>query len=367
MSISLPTYTRREMPLLGRRHRFRSIIVTGLRREFKRPAVIVSTLLGVALIVIISTAILLFAGLFLPGQALDLSFFFVPASNQTVLFFITLMASLVGSALIADDLNSMAPTLYLSRPITHADYLVAKAAILAPLISLIAVLPLVLTPFVAALLGLFSWTIALQAIGLAVGSRNPACRDPGRGVAYVSPNEGRRGGRGMTAVAEAAGVSKWYGEVLGLNAFTASFGTGITGLVGPNGAGKSTLFKLLIGQLHANQGTLQLLGENPWNNVPMMRRLGYCPEHNQMYGWLSGQQFVEALLRLDGMLAAKASKAASAALKVVGLSSAAHRPTRTYSRGMRQRAKLAQALAHDPEVLILDEPLSGADPVARVP
>ena len=170
----------------------------------------------------------------------------------------------------------------------------------------------------------------------------------------------------MSAVAEAAGVSKWYGEVLGLNAFTASFGTGITGLVGPNGAGKSTLFKLLIGQLHANQGTLQLLGENPWNNVPMMRRLGYCPEHNQMYGWLTGQQFVEALLRLDGMPAAKASKAASGALKVVGLSGAAHRPTRTYSRGMRQRAKLAQALAHDPEVLILDEPLSGADPMARV-
>ena len=168
MSISLPTYTRREMPLLGRRHRLRAIVVTGLRREFKRPAVIVTTLLGVALIVILSTAILLFAGLFLPGQALDLSFFFVPASNQTVLFFITLMASLVGSALIADDLNSMALTLYLSRPITHADYLVAKAAILAPLISLIAVLPLVLTPFVAALLGLFSWTIALEAIGLSL-------------------------------------------------------------------------------------------------------------------------------------------------------------------------------------------------------
>jgi len=168
MSISLPTYTRREMPLLGRRHRLRAIVVTGLRREFKRPAVIVTTLLGVALIVVTSIVILLFARVFLPGQAADLSFFFVPASNQAVLFFITLMASVVGSALIADDLNSMALTLYLSRPITHADYLVAKAAILAPLISMIAVLPLVLTPFFAALLGPISWTIALEAVGLAV-------------------------------------------------------------------------------------------------------------------------------------------------------------------------------------------------------
>jgi ABC-2 type transport system ATP-binding protein len=170
----------------------------------------------------------------------------------------------------------------------------------------------------------------------------------------------------MSAVVESAGVSKWYGEVLGLNAFTASFGPGITGLVGPNGAGKSTLFKLLIGQLRPNQGTLRVFGENPWNNVPMMARLGYCPEHNQMYGWLTGQQFVEALLRLSGIPATQAAEEATAALKTVGLSGAAHRLTRTYSRGMRQRAKLAQALAHHPEILILDEPLSGADPVARV-
>ena len=150
----------------------------------------------------------------------------------------------------------------------------------------------------------------------------------------------------MNGVVEAAGVSKWYGEVLGLNAFTASFGQGITGLVGPNGAGKSTLFKLLIGQLRSDQGNITLLGENPWNNVPLKRRLGYCPEQNQLYGWLTGQQFVEVLLRLDGMPAAKARVEATAALKVVGLSNAAHRPTRGYSRGMRQRAKLAQALAH---------------------
>ena len=170
----------------------------------------------------------------------------------------------------------------------------------------------------------------------------------------------------MSGVVETNGVSKWYGEVLGLNAFTASFGRGITGLVGPNGAGKSTLFKLLIGQLRADQGSLRMLDEDPWNNVPLKRRLGYCPEHNQLYGWLSGQQFVETLLRLDGMPARQATLAAVEALKLVGLSKAAHRPTRTYSRGMRQRAKLAQALAHKPEILILDEPLSGADPLARV-
>jgi ABC-2 type transport system ATP-binding protein len=170
----------------------------------------------------------------------------------------------------------------------------------------------------------------------------------------------------MTGIVEANGVSKWYGEVLGLNTFTASFGPGITGLVGPNGAGKSTLFKLLIGQLRADQGTIAMLGENPWNNVAIKRRLGYCPEHNQMYGWLSGQKFVEVLLRLEGMPGSQAVKAAQDALRLVGLGSAAHRLIQTYSRGMRQRVKLAQALAHGPEMLILDEPLSGADPAARV-
>lgn len=170
----------------------------------------------------------------------------------------------------------------------------------------------------------------------------------------------------MTGVVETNAVSKWYGEVLGLNQFTSSFGRGITGLVGPNGAGKSTLFKLLIGQLRADAGTVQILGENPWNNVALKRRMGYCPEQNQLYGWLTGQKFVETLLRLDGMPAAPAARAAAAALEVVGLSSSANRATRTYSRGMRQRAKLAQALAHKPEVLILDEPLSGADPLARI-
>src|SRR2546426_3141894 len=157
------------MPLLPRAQRVRAIITTGLRREFRRPAAIVVTGMGAALVTISSIVTVLFSRFFLPpGAKLDLSYFAVPASNGAILFFVTLMAAIIGSGLIADDLHSMALTLYLSRPITHADYLLAKAAILAPLVSMITVLPLVLTPLVAALLGLFSWTIALQAIGLSI-------------------------------------------------------------------------------------------------------------------------------------------------------------------------------------------------------
>jgi ABC-2 type transport system ATP-binding protein len=170
----------------------------------------------------------------------------------------------------------------------------------------------------------------------------------------------------MNAIVEARGASKWYGDVLGLNSFTASFGSGITGLVGPNGAGKSTLFKVLIGQLRLDQGDLRFLGQDPWNNVGLKRRIGYCPESNTLYGWLTGEQFVENLLQLDGMSARDASAAARKALQTVGLTAAKDRRLRTYSRGMRQRAKLAQALAHEPEALVLDEPLSGTDPAARV-
>src|SRR2546425_6114245 len=157
------------MPLLPRAQRVRAIITTGLRREFRRPAAIVVTGMGAALVTISSIVTVLFSSFFLPpGAKLDLSYFAVPASNGAILFFVTLMAAIIGSGLIADDLHSMAFTLYLSRPITQADYLLAKAAILAPLVSMITILPLVLTPVVAALLGLFSWSIALQAIGLSI-------------------------------------------------------------------------------------------------------------------------------------------------------------------------------------------------------
>ena len=168
MSISLPTYTRREIPLLGRRHRLWAIYATGLRREIRRPAALFAVGVGTTITTVVPLVYVLFAPLLLQGQPLDLTFFILPASNPAMLFFVTLTAAAVGGGLIADDLDSMALTLYLSRPVTAADYLTAKAAILGTLTSLIAVLPLILTPLLGALLGLFAWDIALEATGISI-------------------------------------------------------------------------------------------------------------------------------------------------------------------------------------------------------
>jgi len=169
MSISLPTYSRLELPLLGRRERVRAIIATGLRREFRRPAAIVVTVVGAAFTTITSIVLLIFAQILIPGQAADLTFFALPASNGFVLFFVSLMAAVIGAGLIADDMQSMAFTLYMSRPITQTDYLIAKAAILAPLVAMVTIVPLLLTALVAALLGRVSWTVAVEAMGISLG------------------------------------------------------------------------------------------------------------------------------------------------------------------------------------------------------
>ena len=166
MSISLPTYQRREAPLLGRSQRVRAIITTGLSRELRRPAALFTTAIGVLFTTATSMVLLFLAPILIPGQPIDLSFFYVTASNFTILLFVTLMASVIGSGLIADDRDSMALTLYLSRPITGADYLIAKASVLTPLVAFVSVLPLVIAPFVAFLLGLFPAEVALPAMGV---------------------------------------------------------------------------------------------------------------------------------------------------------------------------------------------------------
>ena len=160
-------------------------------------------------------------------------------------------------------------------------------------------------------------------------------------------------------------VSKWYGQVIGLNDVSVSVPAGITGLLGPNGAGKSTFMKLITGQLKPSKGSLQVLGEPLWGNPSLYFRIGFCPEQDSFYERMTGKAWLTALLRLHGLEEAQAEAAARRALEDVDLLDAADKKIGAYSKGMRQRVKLAQAIAHDPELLILDEPLSGMDPLAR--
>ncbi len=169
----------------------------------------------------------------------------------------------------------------------------------------------------------------------------------------------------MTAVIAADHLSKWYGQVIGLNDVTLSVPGGITGLLGPNGAGKSTLMKLVTGQLKPSKGTITVLGEPIWANPALYFRIGFCPEQDAFYERMTGLEWVAALVRLNGVGEIAAAEMARRALAQVELLDAADKKIGAYSKGMRQRVKLAQALAHDPELLILDEPLAGMDPLAR--
>lgn len=160
-------------------------------------------------------------------------------------------------------------------------------------------------------------------------------------------------------------VSKWYGQVIGLNDVSVTIPPGITGLLGPNGAGKSTFMKLITGQLRPSKGGLTVLGLPIWNNPAVYARIGFCPEQDSFYERMTGLDWVSALVRLNGLTATEARAAALRALEAVDLVPAADKKIGAYSKGMRQRVKLAQALVHDPELLILDEPLTGMDPLMR--
>jgi ABC-2 type transport system ATP-binding protein len=160
-------------------------------------------------------------------------------------------------------------------------------------------------------------------------------------------------------------LSKWYGQVSGLNDVSVRVPPGITGLLGPNGAGKSTFMKLVTGQLKPSKGAITVLGEPIWRNPALYHRIGFCPEQDAFYERMTGLGWVTALVALNGLEPAEADAAARRALEAVDLLDAADKKIGAYSKGMRQRVKMAQALAHDPEVLILDEPLSGMDPLMR--
>jgi ABC-2 type transport system ATP-binding protein len=167
------------------------------------------------------------------------------------------------------------------------------------------------------------------------------------------------------AIVTADHVSKWYGQVIGLNDVSVSVPSGITGLLGPNGAGKSTFMKLITGQLRPSKGDVKVLGEPIWGNPRLYFHVGFCPEQDAFYERMTGLEWVTALVRLNGLSEKAADEAARRALAGVDLMDAADKKIGAYSKGMRQRVKLAQAIVHDPDLLILDEPLSGMDPLAR--
>ena len=166
-------------------------------------------------------------------------------------------------------------------------------------------------------------------------------------------------------IVEARHLSKWYGQVSGLNDVTVAIPPGITGLLGPNGAGKSTFMKLITGQLKPSKGDVRVLGEPIWHNPALYFRIGFCPEQDAFYERMTGMEWITALVRLNGLDVDAAAAAARRALEAVDLLDAAGKKIGAYSKGMRQRVKLAQAIVHEPELLILDEPLGGMDPIMR--
>jgi ABC-2 type transport system ATP-binding protein len=159
-------------------------------------------------------------------------------------------------------------------------------------------------------------------------------------------------------------VSRWFGSVVAVSDVTFDVSPGITGLLGPNGAGKTTLLRMMTGLAATSSGTVTVLGEPVRDNPPLYRRLGVMSEHETVYGFLTGRDFVRMMARLRRVGDLEA--AVDRAIALVDLAEAQHRRIDTYSRGMRQRMRLAATLVHDPEILVLDEPLNGADPRQRV-
>ena len=167
-----------------------------------------------------------------------------------------------------------------------------------------------------------------------------------------------------SATIEVVEVSKWFGNVVAVNDVSLKVHPGITGLLGPNGAGKTTLLYMIAGLSSCSRGDITVLNQAVRDNPDLYRRVGFMPEHESIYPFLTGRQLVETSAKLHGV--SDVSDAADRAVEMVGLQDAQNRPMGGYSRGMRQRMRLAAALVHNPDVIILDEPLNGTDPRQRI-
>ena len=170
----------------------------------------------------------------------------------------------------------------------------------------------------------------------------------------------------MDIVLKAEKLSKWYGNILGISEVSAEIAPGIQGLLGPNGAGKSTFLKIASGQLKPNIGNIEIFGEAVYNNHKLFSRIGFCPEFDCYYHDISGWEFMLFTAKLRGYKRNEAIKKAEMALERIGLTDSKEKLVSAYSMGMRQRLKLGSSILHDPELIILDEPLRGVDPLWRV-
>jgi len=168
----------------------------------------------------------------------------------------------------------------------------------------------------------------------------------------------------MTPTIEVRDVGKWFGSVVALSGVSFEIGPGVTALLGPNGAGKSTLFRIVCGLANPSQGSVRILGQDPRGNAALTARIGIAPQQEALFEWQTAREFLLLAARLHHL--PDPGRAASDALATVELDPADPRPLATYSKGMRQRVKLAQALVHGPEILVLDEPLEGLDPRQRL-
>jgi ABC-2 type transport system ATP-binding protein len=170
----------------------------------------------------------------------------------------------------------------------------------------------------------------------------------------------------MNAIVQADSLSRFYGMILGLNNVSFTVRPGITGIVGPNGAGKTTLFRLVLGQIQPSSGGLTVFGERPWNNPAVQARLAYCPESETMPAGLRPLEWLVGLGMISGLSAPDAETRARTALDRVKLGPEHWRKrVIAYSKGMKQRVKLAQCLLHEPRLVVLDEPMNGLDPMGR--
>jgi ABC-2 type transport system ATP-binding protein len=167
----------------------------------------------------------------------------------------------------------------------------------------------------------------------------------------------------MTTI-EFHGVSRWYGNVVAVNDISMTIGPGVTGLLGPNGAGKTTIMHMMAGFLAPSRGEISVAGQSSWRNPAMFRRVALVPERDSVYAFLTGAEFVVATARLHGL--PDPEDAARRAIEMLEMTEAQDRKISTYSKGMRQRIKVAAALVHDPEIVLLDEPFNGMDPRQRL-